>query len=371
MAQFCSMGSQCEKVITKSIGTRCNLVPTVKTKYVQASATMRNQGTGSHLDTQDCSTQMDKTDTIVSTSDKAVWVCQSPSAVGRHMQTEEKVVLDKKINTEQKVAHTVGTQVEVHVPHLWSDLVELENNSPSGSVCNLESSSHTNIRLGLPEDDVDQVGMKSQRSEADWESSHTPPCRWVGVSGLSTLLQTLEVPCSSMDQFARNVQNKKRNLKAKGVVVVENSEQAATEYWAVFDDISVAINNSETTLATGRYVKMYGQYQSLMDDKTQHSKYSLADPSSGLFLRCEILAVMELSTILPQVRSKQTGRYGWGGGRQHEYDSSQGGYGSSRSYQAYGGYGGHGIGHGAYGGYGGGKDSYGGGYRGSYRTYRD
>jgi hypothetical protein len=109
-----SCGSQCEVVNTKSVGIKCKLLPEVKTKYVQATASKRNQGTSSVVVTQDSYSQVEKTDMKVLTTEHAVWVRQSPGAVGIHSQTEKKEFIDQIINTVHNSTNSVGTQMEKH-----------------------------------------------------------------------------------------------------------------------------------------------------------------------------------------------------------------------------------------------------------------
>jgi hypothetical protein len=282
------------------------------------------------------------------TTERGVWVRQSPGAVGRHTQTEKKEFVDQKINTVHNSTNSVVTQTEKN-PKLWSDLVDLETDCLGSS----GHASRTNTEAGV----LDEV--KDVRDEA----SFPPPKVWVGLSSLPGLLKTLEIPGSNMNQFFTNISLKNRNTKLKGMVEMTSSggfnegvKGKQTDYWAMFDDISLMINRTGETLTTGRYVRMFGQWENQMDVKDETIKYSLLDPDSVFGQKCEKLARLKLDKILQQVRS---GRYHWGGYDHPNHDYGE--YGASRSYAGYGssrgkdslgsGYGGYSGGYGAFGGY--------------------
>jgi hypothetical protein len=289
---------------------------------------MKNQGAGSNVIFQDKSTQVDKSEVIVGTSEMATWVQQSPGAVGRHTQTDKVKMVQKKTNTELKLSKSRGTQMD-HDQQTWGDLMELQYEDR-------DSTSHTSVHSGgFRCVKGAQVVSSPQKGEAPQHPS-VLPSKWVGLEGLQTLLDTLEVSGSTMDQFATNIRLQNRNKHSKAIVEIASSEPA--EYWVIFDDISMKVKNVGQTLITGQYVKMYGQCETLFQDKYDNATtYCLHDPQSKLFQRCERLASMELEKVLPQIKSRHVESYQWGA--YGHPDSYKGGYDYSRS--PHGGYGGY------------------------------
>jgi hypothetical protein len=326
-AQLSSIGTQCEEIERRSIGIRCKLGPTVKSQYTQATAT--NQGVGPVVLTQDSSTQMDRS---VTTTDRSVWVNQSPGAVGRHSQTEKVALVDKKINTVHKNTNNMATQIEFEQLG-WGDVMDL---------CSPMVSSYTVVDQGVPKDDKNMESVPSpQKGEAAGDSSNAQP-QWLGLHGLTTLLDTLEVAGSSMDQFSRNIRLKYRNQNIKGIIEVE-SPDSKIGYWVVLEDISMMVSKDGHKLSTGRYVKLYGHFASVMHDNNENTKYTLMDRQSKPFSRCKQLVMMEMETVLPDVRSKHGNSYEWAGGYvSSDIDYENHGYGSrsSRGYDGYSAYGG-------------------------------
>jgi hypothetical protein len=108
IVKFSNCGSQCEVIETKNIGIRCKLVPPTKSKYIQATVVVKHQGSDSGVQTLDTSTQVDRHELTIPTAEKAVWVKQSPGALGRHTQTYKVGVRDQKINTKHIITNSRG-----------------------------------------------------------------------------------------------------------------------------------------------------------------------------------------------------------------------------------------------------------------------
>jgi hypothetical protein len=161
--------------------------------------------------------------------EQAVWINQSPGAVGRHTQTEKMVSMNRKTNTEHIVTKSIGTQI--------GQQMELEADSADRNSQPSNEHEIDNDVVSFP-----QAGVAGE-GPAD-------PHKLVGISGLSTLLKSLEVPCLSMDQFGINILDKNRNQKARGIIEIGSTGEQ-NDYWAVFDDISVMVEKNGNALTTG------------------------------------------------------------------------------------------------------------------------
>jgi hypothetical protein len=283
-----SVGTQFEAVETRNVGIGCKLSPAVKSKHIQATTVMRNQSTSSAVVTNDCMTQVDKC-VKIKTTECGVWLQQSPGAVGRHSQTDRKVLIHKKTNTEGTMTNSIGTQVECES--------EDRNNI-----------SHAVVDLGGFDGMKDVVETTSPQKGEAGELSINPTPYWAGVGSLSFLLSILEVMVSSMEQFGTRICSEDRNKKAKGIIEIGRCG-LQTDYWVVFEDIAMMVNRTGRQLTTSRYVKMYGQCLALMTDGKDSLRYHLIDPHSKFYQRCEQLAVRELHVLLPRVRLKHSKSY--------------------------------------------------------------
>jgi hypothetical protein len=165
-----------------------------------------------------------------------------------------------------------------------------------------------------------------QRGEAGGGTTPSPPIKaGVGVQGLTTLLDTLEVMRPSMDQFAVNINQKQRNQRAKGIIKTEDCE-AIMEYWVIFDDIAMKVLRDGQTMCTERHVKLSGLCEEIMSGNDDTIKYRLVDPNSTFFSKCENFATIGLETVLPEVRFDNPINWWRGGYDSHDKDSDQYGH---------------------------------------------
>jgi hypothetical protein len=296
-------GTQCEKIVTKCKGVSCKMHPATKTTHVQATVSVTNQGSGCSTLYQEAFTQVDSLEIKTPTVDRSVWINQSPGAKDRHTQTE-KHVMNRRTNTDP-----VGTTV-----------------------------STTSTGTQTQDDSQKSQCGSHQKGAKGTGGPETTPLVGVGPSGLASLLTTLGVKQHNRDELATdiNVQDKNRNVKAHGIIEIEGTE-VKDSYWAIFDDIGVLIQKDGLSLAAGRYAKLYGKCEVIMNEGKRPTIYKLVEGDSRLFHRCEKIGKSELDTIRSHVRLKQPS-WDWTGGHGYGYtrDDYNDEYADASRYDSYG-----------------------------------
>jgi hypothetical protein len=118
-----------------------------------------------------------------------------------------------------------------------------------------------------------------------------------------------------MDQFSTNIQNEERNKKVKGIIGSIDTDSALgvrikhTNYWAMYDDVAIAVTKTDELLLPGKYVKMYGSFATMIFTSEQ-SEYRSVKKDSDEFRNCEKVAKIELNEIVPHLRTRHSGTKG-------------------------------------------------------------
>jgi hypothetical protein len=315
-----TVGTQCD-VEKRSVGIKCNILPTHKSKFVQATAPVKSQGVGATVKIQASATQCVKIGDQILKKDAAIWCKQSPGSIGRHVQTMEKITVEVKTNTDPIVTHTVGMETDM-VTSEWSEIVVQEYGADVLS---------KSWKYGTTCDSDGPFTDRSPSSHCGGQSD-IPVCE--GKPGLSELLKTKGVLCSSVDQYPDFINNCQRNRKIKGIIqaIQQNrkgqaGEEGKHEYWVTLDDVMVSVTQIATDFVTGRYIKLYGEYESLMSRGEDLMEYIWVKNNSEVFKKCEAAVMEVVDSILSQIRSRhKPWEYGRGYNRDSRHESDYGGY---------------------------------------------
>jgi hypothetical protein len=342
-------GSQCESE-KRSIGVICNIRPSVKTKHIQATTTSRTLGISAVVETQHSASQCQKYQKKVVKHDVGVWCNQSPGAVGRHTQTDKKI----SVGVKKKVAkHDVGVWCK-QSPGAVGRHMQTDKNISVGAKTNTDTIITKNVgteteRMSTDWDDTAEMDAKLlselwedyYSEDEEVEESSMPQKGRVGRHALAALLQNLEVDSSSLVQYPEKINNVRRNKKVKGLIQCKTTntdgevKEKDIKYWAVMDDINLSVYQLEGIYHVGRYVKSYGDYEGLMCSNEEATEFTLVDPHSDCFWKCQDVVWSQLDPKLQQIRSRHVkwepyggyqGGYSYGGGYGNRwYDRELGG----------------------------------------------
>jgi hypothetical protein len=318
----------------RSIGIGCNIVPQKKVKYVQATVGVVCQGSLATVATEDASTQRGRNERR-KYQNVGVWCNQSPGAMGRHTQTVGVSLRNITTNTERIRTKEIGTKTE----EVGSD-VGNPRDGPShiewgDTMDRLVKSEKMDSDTGLLGWSWKGSGASNREeyiaSDSQNAAHHTTG---MGRSGLSNLLASLEICSSSMEQYSQNASKEKRNNKIKKLIQctdVGEKNLCGNSYWAILDDLSVQIYETNGTFEMGRYVKMYGDFVSLMSSNDDNSvEYKNVEKRDPLFNKCKNFIESGIKPIIQRIRSRESiwnsGGYGGGYGGRSGGNASYGGY---------------------------------------------